>query len=478
MKIQVFQGKFDKTCTVSSNLTENQVKMPVIRDVIQYAEPRMISTLIVSGVTSPYDLKNKPTRIGTIPSDKLIGDNAYRYQIQGRIQKPSEIVAQVGQSLPDGTFQLTMRDNLLYPGMVAVFYTGLQARVMSGPTGAAGNYLYTFQTIDGTVFNYAAHVAPQNGTKTCFGSYTAYGERSLRGYSRSFYPDMYINHMTIQRKTLGMSGSALTDVLWYAFNGTKGWFFKKEREARIQFMMEDEFHKWFTQSTMKDANGNLLAQSRLTDPETGEPIVIGDGIIPQIAGQNDMYGSGINGFPTIDDFKDMMTQLEKRCNSYSGKRWVVVTGTDGYVHAQEVLRDYWFTSLGGRTPNGNNQNVTVGSNFDTFNFAGNTVTFVKHTLFDDEQRFPQRGSDGKILQSGMYVFLDMADYDGKPNIEILSKGAYGINRSMVSGYVNGLTGYAKDIQNGIDALEFNMLKEDMIVVYNTASCGIIYKSLV
>ena len=92
------------------------------------------------------------------------------------------------------------------------------------------------------------------------------------------------------------------------------------------------------------------------------------------------------------------------------------------------------------------------------------------------KRWSQRGSDGKLLQSSLMIFLDMGTVAGRANIEILTKGAYGINRSMVSAYLNGMTGDNRDVVSPTDAIEFNMLKEDGIFIYNTMSCGIIYKS--
>lgn len=484
-KITVYQGRYDETCTVSANLTENQQKKPVIRDVIQYAEPRMLSTLIVSGAKSPWDLQgtNTKNKIGKIPADKLIGDNAYRYNVLGRIQKKTVINSQIGSSGVDGTFQLSLRDNYIVPGMIVTFWDGLQARVQGLPGGGINNWVYSFQTSDKSVFSYANSVAPQSGEKSCFGQFTSYSERSLRGYGRTHFPDQFINHLGIQRKTIALSGSALTDVLWYEYEGAKGWIFEKERQGRIQFMMEDEWAKWFGKSTMKDSSGNLLAVSNEIDPETGEQVVRGDGILEQIKGGNEFYGSDVDGSADIDDVVDMMRVLEKKSNSVYGKMWYVVTGTDGYGKLQDLFRDYRVNFMGGRTNLTDSQtqkvggeDIPVGGNFDTFNIHGNQIVVVKHPMFDDEERFSQRGSDGRLLQSSMMIFLDMATVAGRSNIEIMTKGAYGINRSMVSAYLNGLTGDSRDVVSSADAIEFNMLKEDGIFIYNTMSCGIIYKS--
>ncbi len=455
------------------------MKEPVIRDVIMYAEPRMLSTLIVSGAKDPYDTVPGDTRlktkIGMLGEKDLIGSNAYRYKIMGRIQKKSVINGQIGASGADGTFQLSIKDNYLTPGMNAIFYDpSLQARVMAQPTGAPGAWIYTFQTVDGTVFNYNLHVNPQAGQKTVFGAFSSFGERSLRGYGRSHYPDEFINHLMIQRKTIAMTGSALTDVLWYQMGKTKGWMFEKEKQSRLQFMMEDEHAKWFGRSTMKDSLGNLLNQSRLIDFETGEEIVQGDGIIPQLEGGNELFFSGVNGIPTIQDLKDMMTMLVKKTNAIKGKVWYVVTGIEGYAAAQDLLQAYAVQNLGGHS----NINVgqgewEVGYDFNTFNYAGNKLVFVQHPFFDDEERWSARASDGSLVASSMMVFLDMGmDDKGRRNIEIKGKGAYGINRTMVTAYINGLTGDSDEVLSSVDAKEFNLLKEDGIFIYNTQSCGI------
>lgn len=460
--------------------------MPAIRDVISYSEPRMLSTLIVSGAKAPWQtvtgVDDFKTKIGAIPSSQLIGDNAYRYNIMGRIQQASVINSQIGSSGSDGTFQLSLKDQYLYEGMNVSFGYAryFQARVMSGPSGGPNNWVYSFQSVDGTLFNYATMVTPQAGEKTCFGAFTSYGERSLRGFGRTHYPQQFINHLGIQRKTIAISGSALTDVIWTMYAGKKGWFYEKERQARLQFMMEDEHNKWFGRSTMKDQYGNLRQQAFLQDTK-GDYITTGDGIIPQLEGGNEQWGSATNGMFTLQDFKDMMKTLKKKSTALFGNRWVVVTGSDGYSNAQEVLQAYWIAT-GGRIvqnqKNGGGADIEVGNSFDTFNFEGNSITFVQHPMFDDEQRFPLAASDGGLYQSGMYIFIDMGiNSNGVQNMEILSKGAYGINRSMNYYYLDGVTGEPGITPvSSIDAKEFNMIKEDGIFIYNTTSCGIGYRS--
>ena len=485
MKIQTIQGKWDDTCTTSNNITENALKKPFLREIMEYAEPRMLSTLIVSGAKTPWDLRNGDTeavktKIGKIPDGQLIGDQAMRYKVQGRIQQKTVVLAQVGTTSPDGTFVLRMKDSYLYPGQMVKFYQDyFYARVMGAPTRVAGGWNYTFFNPN-TLFDSTIHLHP-TGESYAFGAFTSYSEGSLRGYSRSHFPSEFINHMTTQRKSYGLTGDALTDVTWYIADGSKGWRYSKEIQLRLQFMMENEHAKWDGQSSMRDSAGNLLPRSSEVDPETGFEIIRGDGVIPQIQGGNEHYGSASNGKATIDDLQDMMKTLEKRSNSVYGKLWYVITGTDGYTHLQGLLRDYWVNNMGGRSTNGSStqaiggENIPVGGNFDTFNFGGNQLIAVKHPGWDDQEKWYERGSDGELLRGNMLLFVDPGTTE-RPNMEIITKGAYGLNRSLVEAYINGLTGGTEKPLHSVDAVSYELLKQDMIVMYNTASSGIIHQS--
>lgn len=486
MKIQTIQGRWDDTCTVSNNLTENAVKKPYVRDIMEYAEARALSTLIVAGAKSPWDLRQGDTsaiktKIGAIPDSKMIGDHGMRYKVMGRIQQKSAVVGAPStySTSTDGYFTLKMRDSMLYPGQMVKFYRDhFYARVMGAPTQTTGGWLYTFYN-PSEMFVPATHLHP-TGESFAFGAYTSYSEGSLRGYSRSFYPSEFINHMTIQRKAYGMTGDALTDVTWYIAEGAKGWRYTREIQLRLQFMMENEHAKWHGTSNMSDANGNLLPVSTEVDPETGFNVTRGDGVLPQIMGGNENYASGADGKATIDDLIDMVKTLEKRSNQVNNKMWYVLTGTDGYYHAQNLLRDYWITNFGGRTTaspgsgvGGND--IAVGANFDTFNVAGNQLVFVKYVGWDDTEKWFERGTNGELLMSNLYMFLDPGTFNS-PNIEILTKGAHGINRSMVEAYINGLTGLDQKPLHSVDAVQFELLKQDMIVIYNTACCGLLRMS--
>ena len=498
-KIQIIEGRWNRDCTTQLNLTNAQATDPSkgFDKVIMYAEKRYLMTFLTAGATNgaftvPRTTETYKTRIPKVPEGELIDGKAWKYHIMGRIQKASVILGTAAVGTPTagstahgGFFTIQLKDDYIQPDMNAIFYNGKMARVMRMTRNVDGTFNYTFQCFPGDTFTWNTWVAPQVGERTCFGGYTSHGERSLRGYGRTHYPDQFINHMTIQRKGSAITGDANAErTLWYVYQNAKsgksakGWTYWVEAQARAQFLMEDEFEKWWGKSTMKDADGNLLSTPSMVDPETGMPITAGDGYIAQIRGSNDMEASGTDGLPVYDDYADMVTDIDKRSDSSGGKLYYVITGTDGMNHANDVITTrgssvYNIThninqdgKIGGASP-------AIGFNFTTLNVAGNQIVFVKNPMMDDEMKFPRRLSNGKLAMSSTYYFMDMSQNEtGKPNVEIRTRGREGVNRNMVYYYENGMTGEGK-AQNAVDGKEFQMLKENMLVVYNTKSCGIL-----
>lgn len=483
LEVKIQKREFDDTCTTSRNLIQAGMTKPWIREVMEYAEPRMYTTLIVSGAKSPYDLNSNrtPTKIRPVPKGMKTGTTGIRYKKMGHIMISSTILAQVGTSDPDGHFRLRMKTNYIVPGMNVVFHDkNFQARAQGLPTGTPGNYIYLFRANRyGDVFNYNTHVAPQMGEKTCFGMFTSYGEQSLRGYGRSHYPKEFINHMGMQRKAIGMSGDALAEgVLWVSANKTKGWWPIRLQQARLQFLMEDEYNKLWAISSMKDDQGNLLDQPWQTDPDTGNPLYIGDGIYEQIRGGNEAWGSGPTGMATIDDFKDVMKYLSRKSTSITGKHWYAITGEEGYDNATEILMDY-FVNHGGQMMTdkaGNGDTLSVGGNFDTIKYLGNLITFVKHDMFDNEQAFTQVATDGTGLQSGEYLIIERSGQTGNDNAEIYCKDNNGVNRSMWYAHLQGFTGESGQPLHSVDASTYEMAKQDGLILWNTESCAIIRRN--
>lgn len=497
-KIQVYAGSYSPECTSEYDLVQNQAVIPEIRDMLDYVQGRQMITLITNGSVSPYgivDTKKQVALPGVETSGryegKAIGSNAYQFRVIGRIEQPSVILSQVGVSGADGSFSLKMADRHLNKGEVVLFYGGrFVATVMSQPRGAAGGYIYDFQSPDATVFVYATHVGAQNGTKTCFGGWTSFGEKSLKGYGETKFPDMFVNHMTIQRNSVSITGDAASRILWYKFtdatggNPGKGWMYEELSQQRAKFSIKNERAKIFGVSTMKNADGTLRATPTQFDPETGMPIIAGDGIEEQIAAGNVVYGSGVTGQPTIDNYSDLMAKLKQNGNLVSGYTFYGITGTVGFNNFQTVAVDHLgnqnvqlFQSVTPDNKPGGTE-ISAGYTFLKINLNGDTFIIAQHPMFDDPLAFPERGGDGKLIMSGTVMVLNFGDQNGSTgkNIEILHKAANGVSRAMVEATLNGMTGATGTIISQEDAMTHAILRQDMVNVYDSNTCGMLIPS--
>ena len=477
------RGTYSDECTTELDLVRNQQAMPIIKKMMWRVDKRQLTTLLTSGAVGPYGLDyTVDDKIGKIKKGDLVGGNSVRFNVMGRIQKPSVILSQVGGTSTDGTFQLLQADKMVYKGNVVVFpnSTRYTAICLSEPTKVAGGWLYTYQNSRET-FVFATHVGT-SGTFTCFPSTTGYGEGSKKGYDRNHFPDTYVVDMTLQRKSTSITGDAANDILWYEYMGDKGpvrgWKFEQVRQAEARWAVEDEYAKIFGISTLKNADGSRKSVPTEIDTDTGNPIYMGDGLEEQIAGGNEIFGSGTNGEATEDDFLAAANLLTLQSNNNNnGSNLIFMTGLVGFQNAQRKMARF-AAAMNIQF----HQNVTgsakieVGYESMKLNMFGNSVTFVIHPMFDDKLRFPALASDGTLLMSSTYIGGDLGA-NSMPMIEILAKGGNGGDRSNVQAEFNGMTGLPGiDIKKEEDALTIAWLKQDLLAIYNSASWVVIRKS--
>jgi hypothetical protein len=499
MKIKIYRGSVSEGDANEYHLVQNHLLDPTanIDRVIMYAEQRHLMTLLTSGIRegrytapgwTPSHGDTAQTKIPPIPSGEMVSSNAWSYKIMGRIQKAVEVLgsAVVGTSLASttnkgGSFKLYLKDNYLTPGMNAVFYNGEMARVMSRPIGYSDKWLYSFETYPGKTFAWATWIGTQIGRKTIFGGYTTFGERSRRGFGMFHYPDRYIQHTTKQRKSISLSGDVnANEVIWYELNDKKGFVYEAEAQMRAQFLLEDEFRLWWGVSTMRDQYGNLLTRASMQDEE-GNDIVAGDGYVQQIQGSNDADTSNTDGTATYQDFVDMVKALKKKKNRISGNTYIVCTGADGMANAHDVAYNRYSAGLPlvqvvNQTEQAGGSEPTTGYNFKKLNIAGEQLIFVENPMMDDEEKFPRRMANGGLAMSNTFYFMDMdVDNNGERNIQIRARGRAGVDRNIVYLWENGMTGEGTP-QNPVDAKAFHMLKETLLAVFNTRSCGILKPS--
>lgn len=450
------QGKYGKETMQSNALSTNLLKYPEIAKTLIRQYPQYSLNYFIDG-TSRF------------AKEELIGENAFRWPIIGRLNRPSTCTGVAsGNGLGHTTFTVEFQENYFNPNDVVKFKGGTQAIVIGEPVASSGGYTFTFklQTNDPNAFlNVAGGAVAAGVTANTVGS--AFPEGSDRGYENHVYPDWYINYIGIARKSKSITGSALTDITWIENNGQRLWYFTDEELMREEFLYQKELDDWYSISTM-DANGNSTVIG-----QDGKPIVKGDGILRQIDASNvDTY----NGTLTEDAITSFLAQLKLNTGN-KNSHWMVFTGTAGQLAFHKAMKDLVY-------PSGNlvydaavGQEVEIGVNFTSYNAIGQRLTLVHTPIFDDPNL---HGNDidpvsGYPKESFRMVFLDMGVTNGVANIERKVKGAGGIDRGMIVKYIAGMVNpfdqKSMMAANSRDAFTCEILCESGIIVRNPLSCG-------
>jgi len=449
-------GSYGKDTVENNSLVVNLLKYPEISKALIRQFPQYSLTYFLEGT-------------GRFAKEQLIGDNAFKWSILGRLNRPSTSTGtQTGATLgaAGASFTIEVFENYLNPNDVIRFKDGTQAIIVSDATPVGSNYEFTvkLQTNDvAAVFDSATNFAVGATTNT-IGS--AFPENSDRGYENHVYPDWYVNYLGINRKSKSISGSALTDITWIENNGQRLWFFTDQNLVMEEYLYQMELARWYGKSTM-DANGSSL----VTDVD-GNPLVTGDGVLQQIDSANtDTY--------TVDLTEDIIVDFIANLSLNSGKKnnnWMVFTGTGGKVAFHKAMRELVFQGNSLIYDMDAGRNLELGVHYTTYNALGHRITLVHNPLFDD----PNLHTDidpgtGYPKESFRMVFMDMGVTNGIANIEVKVKGAGGVDRGMIVKYIPGMVNpfdqKSMVASNSKDGFVCEVLSESGIIVRNPLACG-------
>ena len=161
--------------------------------------------------------------------------------------------------------------------------------------------------------------------------------------------------------------------------------------------------------TNVDANGKATIQ----DPDTGRPIYIGDGILPQIEAYASKYT--YNRLTTTVLETALHTMSQKSAQP-TGNNYMFIVNEKMWMQLQSSLSDFLWkfkSTLGAyawsKKANGN---LSVGATFDTYEFGNNTITFKVDRTFTREY--------GSEKGFGMAIDLSADLVTGKPAMEMFT----------------------------------------------------------
>ena len=200
---------------------------------------------------------------------------------------------------------------------------------------------------------------------------------------------------------------------------------KKEKDCLENFLFARN-NGMLTNRSNIDVNG----KPTISDPETGRPIYIGDGIIPQI----EKYASKI-GYNKLSEqiFIQSLALMNEKAENPTGNKYMFMCNEAMWNHLQFTLRDM----LPRMTPTGTyfwsqkaNDYVKVGNTFDSYEFGGNTITFKVDRALTRE--FGNKGY-------GIFIDLTADSATGTPAIQMFTLKGGEFMTSKYKG-VGGLSG--------------------------------------
>ena len=446
-------GTYGKDTIENNSLVTNLLKYPEISKALIRQFPQYSLTYFLEGT-------------GRFAKEELIGDNAFKWSILGRLNRPSTCTGtQTGSGASHATFTVEFVENYFNPNDVVRFKDGTQAIVIGEPVASAGGYTFTMklQTNDA-----AATLATSNTavgeTANTVGS--VFEEGSEKGYENHVFPDWYVNYLTTSRKSKSITGSALTDVTWIENNGQRLWYFTDQNLVMEEYLYQLELSRWYGRSTM-DANGVSLVSDA-----NGKALIAGDGVLAQIDSANtDTYTGSLTEDIIVDFIANLSLNSGKKNN-----QWMVFTGTAGKVAFHRAMRDLVFQGNSLIYDMDSGRNLELGVNYTTYNALGHKITLVHNPLFDDPNLHTDIDAvSGYPKESFRMVFMDMGVTNGVSNVEVKVKGAGGVDRGMIVKYIPGMVNpfdqKSMVSSNSKDGFTCEILSESGLIVRNPLSCG-------
>ena len=164
---------------------------------------------------------------------------------------------------------------------------------------------------------------------------------------------------------------------------------KKEKELLDTFM-----YAMNTGLLLNKGNIDINGKATISEPDTGRPIYIGEGFIPQVEAAANKYF--YSNKPNLQLFNLIMSDMSDKAQSDTGNKWVFVVNRKLWQDINMVLGEYLanYKTMGtymySKSANkGQGGYVKVGATFDTYEYAGNQVSFVVDRALTRE--YPDKG---------------------------------------------------------------------------------------
>ena len=510
----MYNGTYGQGTTAENALNTALMQYPEIARTLIQQYPRYAATYLLE-------------RTGRYAKEKVLGDNSFEWKVMGRYNAPSystgavlgvsadtawtssptaastvnwaaaDAANDVFSILIDGTGgSPTRTPDFLNKWDMVRFQSGATAIVIEDPRandsgqGASGDRIVKFETVDGANNAVQTSDVADEAIIASIGSAFPNGSDGADVGENWVYPSTHTNWLTTMRKKCTVTGKDLTDVTWIENNGSSLWYFTREQQMMDEFMYQQELQRWYGRKSISDTTiqrpGAYSSTVLGTSGTMATSMVSGDGLLAQIDSSN--QASYSMGSLTEDIITEFIAKISLNATAAEGNEWVVFTGTEGRLAFHRAMKDLIVAPAGamtGGSMKGTSGDVSLGANFVSYSALGNKITVAHCPVFDDPNLHSTAGGtnafgDNRLKESAKMVFMDFGQSSGVSNVELVTKGAEGVNRSMIKKYVAGMVNpYDQKSMlsaNADDKFECHVLSETGIVVRNPLSCGILSAS--
>lgn len=468
--LQLYQGKKFAGLTDSNNLataflTQPEVVNSTLSFVFGYRYGNPLSMLT-----------------GGLGRTKFLGNRQYDWNLIGDLERPISVVRNLGDGgstpgLYGQPFRVILAEKEFVSGEVLIpDDRDYPVIVVGDPTEVVDGFEYTFKLLSPDQQKSmpldlitAGHEFSKD--------YSAYEEGSTRSGITTFgTPFKMRNHLTLQRKSYEMTGSAQTDVMAILMKDPKSgktsalWTSVAEWTYWAQWYREQE--RAFIYSTFNAKPTGVVDLKG----ENGRPVYIGAGLREQIAPANKRTYTNL----TENVIREFMMDLSYNVLDQGQRKFVALCG-EGFMDAfDRAMKE----SMGGRNVvvsdskfiTGSGQELTLGGQFTTYKgLNGTEMTLMHMPLYDDPTHNRKKHPiTGRPAESYRATFIDFGQYDGQSNIVKVAKQ----DREQVLWYTGGSTGpqgHSNSAQkmgsNTFDGYAMHVLAETGIYIQNPMSCG-------
>jgi len=390
----------------------------------------------LSLVTSSYYNKYPLTALTKgLRKYKLIGNDEYDWNLMGDVEKTVILSAVVsGGSYPGlqrSSFKVKFAEKWFALGDIISSEDGhaYQCRVQTDPEQDGIDWIYTLQLIDPNPALYVPATSVTVGAEWVKIS-NAFEEYSRGGHTTKSTPFKLRNQLSIFRKSDEYTGSVVTDVMVMEVKDpvsgkvSRMWADMAQWNMMLQWKDEVEYGLIYGIYN-RDAQGIVhLAGGN------GRPVLQGAGLLQQIAPSNKREYSTL----TEEIILEFMNDLAAEANGADNMHFVGLTGLEGLKNFHNALKTSAaaYTTVDTKFISGDMQNLTFGGQFKTYQgLNGLTFTLIHNPMYDNPKKNLKRHPDTlKPMESGRITILDYGTYGGEGNIQLMAKGANGIDRSI------------------------------------------------